>query len=249
MADTITYPDGGYGIAPADAFNKYQRWQNQRKATTGISAPYADTKAFWEGTMDSAAKNSSARAMQNLENRRLDSTVDYQNRQLEKQDEATKRGIYSGLAAIPMTYLMYDALGVGRKEDEIAAIPSLIKKIKNWWEPETTSNQLSMYEGGNMPSFNLAGATRPIDTGIPSYSNLRDTTSFTNDFMSRYLNPEVAENVTPMVVAEAGNYMGSYTIPEAGSYADTINTSFNMQGEEGVTDFDWTAFTDLVGGV
>jgi hypothetical protein len=116
MADVISYPDTGYGIMPNNAFNKYMRFQNQRRASTGMGATPSDQQAFWEGTMDSVVKNASTRAAQNLEKKKLDATIDYQNRQLDNADKTRESNMIAGLATYPMTALMYDLLGVNRKE-------------------------------------------------------------------------------------------------------------------------------------
>jgi hypothetical protein len=164
MADTITYPGGGYGIMPNDAFNKYIKFQNQRRATTGGGASASDQQAFWTGTMDAVVKNSAQRAMQNLENRRLDADISYKNsmlglegRKIDQADDTRKSQMLSGLAQYPMTYLMYDALGVGRRNPVTGATEgsSLLGDVGGFlkesiWSPV----KKRLFEGGipNNPS-------------------------------------------------------------------------------------------------
>ncbi len=175
MAETITYPDSGYGIMPLDTFNQYLSFTNQRKAATGINAPYSDQKAFWEGAMDAVVKNSATRAAQNLERKRLDANIAYQNRQLDQADEARRSQAISGLATFPMTYLLYDALGVGRqpqydpkgnliKPAEPSALGSLWGFVKR---------KLSGDNYGIMPQQPDAGTPSPTpqDLGVPSEYN------------------------------------------------------------------------------
>lgn len=173
MADTITYPDGGYGILPADSFNKYIRFQNQRRATTGSGASAADRQAFWSGMMDSVVKNSAARASQNLENRRLDATIEYQNRQLDANKDARKGSMIAGLAQYPMTYLMYDALGIGKGKDHVS-------KVSQWGDSIS----------GGMRKLNQKLNPWAQEEGIPNYSSPGDI-----DMYSTRMN--IADGITP----------------------------------------------------
>ncbi len=164
MAETITYPDSGYGIMPLDTFNQYLSFTNQRKAATGINAPYSDQKAFWEGSMDAVVKNSATRAAQNLERKRLDANIAFQNRQLDQADEARKSQAISGLAQFPMTYLLYDALGIGRKPGEPSTMGSLWDLVKRKFYGDNY---------GIMPQQPDAGTPSPTpqDLGVPSEYN------------------------------------------------------------------------------
>jgi len=175
MAETITYPENSYGIMPSDAFNKYIRFNNQRRAATGLGATETDKKAFWEGTMEGVIKNSATRAAQNLENKRyalseLNSNRSYelQKEQLENQKSASDRSAISGLAQIPMTYLMYDTLGLsktGKKPLLSRGADWLGESYDSLFGIEPASDTLGMRladEGTSMTGW---------DTAIPEYNS------------------------------------------------------------------------------
>ena len=126
--ENIEYPSGGYGIMPMDAFSKYRSFINQRKATTGIPASASDQKAFWEGTMDAVVKNTATRAAQNLEQKRFESSANFQNQMLEMQKDKNVQDMYGGLLQFPAAMLMYNTLGVGRQPGE----KSLLSKFGIW---------------------------------------------------------------------------------------------------------------------
>jgi hypothetical protein len=234
MAEQITYPEGSYGIMPNDAFNKYLRFSNQRKAATGITPPYSDKKAFWEGTMDSVVKNASTRAAQNLENRRFESNVGFQNKQLELQDEASKRGMVGGLAQIPLTYMMYDALGLSReKTDPVTGLPikGKLDRFGNWisegWDkftgiPPQDAWQPTISEGG--------GSMVDFDSGI-STGGGRAFDSWGLDLAtnpaSDYWNMAAPEMATGVSEAALGDFM-----PEVGAAAVSM-------APEATSVFDW----------
>lgn len=209
MAENVTYPDYSYGIMPNDAFNKYMRFSTQRRATTGIAPSSGDKKAFWEGTMEGVIKNSAQRAAQNLENKRYEQSVINANRnyelsqkQLENQESQSNRNAISGLAQIPMTYMMYDALGLRK---DTPGRKSLIEKGWDW-----TTNAFGLGDNNNfsddLSSYytNVGGDMGGYEGGIP-YNLINDTDSGI-DFSQ-----------------EALNYMGDfglsdYAIPTASDY-------------------------------
>lgn len=176
MAETITYPEGSYGIMPNDAFNKYLRYSNQRRAATGFGATPSDKKAFWEGTMDSVVKNSAQRAAQALENKRYDLSVLNANRnyelskeQLENQNTASSRQAIGNLAQIPLTYMMYDALGLRK---DIPGRKTMFGRFGDWigekYDQAFGIPTASAWEVSSDPSYN-SDLMYNTDIGIPSY--------------------------------------------------------------------------------
>jgi hypothetical protein len=218
MADTITYPESSYGIMPNDAFNKYLRFSNQRRATTGIPASTSDKKAFWEGTMESVVKNSATRAAQNLDRKRYESDVALRTRQLDQADDARKTGAISSLAQYPMTYLMYDALGIGRKKGEKSLWGKGADAISNW------------YSGyGSSSGIPAPGYEAPVQA-IPGMSN-----SISTDYLGD------AGNIANLLDYSYGDVGGGAldAISSMSANTDTFSEFGSSIGETAST-FDWS---------
>jgi hypothetical protein len=232
MAETVTYPNEGYGIMPNDAFNKYIRFQNQRRASTGSGASPSDQKAFWEGTMDSVVKNSATRAAQNLDKRRLDATINYQNRQLEQADDARKSQMISGLATLPMTYLMYDALGIGRTgKDGKPTGPSTLEKIGSgaWGYGKKLYNTAfgvpppegpGGVTGGEAPINTVNTTLNGIDTTVGSGEN-----PYAQDYGGYNMSPLV--NVNPNI--DYGNTYGPESLSGTFDASTTPGTGVGVE--------------------
>lgn len=236
MAETITYPENSYGIMPSNSFNKYIRFNNQRRAATGLGATETDKKAFWEGTMDSVVKNSAQRAAQSLENKRyalseLSANRNYElsKEQLENQKSAGNKQAIGSLAQIPLTAMMYDALGLRKDNiDPKTGIPrkTLIDKGVDWFTNQYDS--LFTPETSDLLGARLADSGESMygwDNAIPS----ADVYDFGN--FDAWL-PDAGTSVATDFASSAGDLFdwGSFGESVAGpeafqdvvSYADWI---------------------------
>lgn len=244
MADTITYPEGSYGIMPNDSFNKYVRFTNQRRATTGIPASPSDQKAFWEGTMESVVKNSATRAAQNLEKQRYASDVALRTRQLDQADEARKTGAISSLAQYPMTYLMYDALGIGREK----GTQSSMGKGLDWVGDNIFNPLKRKLTGDSTPGSSLQFSS-PIPSqylGQPMDSASLDVSpgGGYNDYLSNLYNDKAGllSYGDDMLTSGAASYVdGFYNFPSDISTSDMVNIDNSADMSSGA--FDWA--TDI----
>ena len=168
--ENIEYPSGGFGIMPMDAFSKYRSFINQRKAATGIPASTADQKAFWEGTMDAVVRNTATRAAQNLEQKRFESSANYQSQMLEMQKDKNVQDMYGGLLQYPAAMLMYNTLGVGRQPGDKSWLSKFGiwggKKWQDMYGVPPSQYNFAQPAGGGMQGWDSI-ASDSILAGIP----------------------------------------------------------------------------------
>jgi hypothetical protein len=249
MAETITYPDAGYGIMPIDSLNRYLKFENQRRATTGITAPASDKKAFWEGTMDSVVKNSAVRAAQNLENKKYDQSVINADRnyglaqeqmgisrqQLENQEDASKRAGVSSLAQIPLTYMMYDALGLRKPGKK-----GFFEGITDWGK-ETF--------GGNSETASVPYGVVPAEGYTDNSSDIGRDYGYNFDYASGIEAPSLSYDLMSDVPSLMSDVAVS-SAPDAMQFAsDYVSSAADSVFGDWWTNNDWgepiSAITDI----
>jgi hypothetical protein len=245
MAETITYPESGYGIMPSSSFNNYLRYSNQRRAATGFEPSTSDKRAFWEGSMDALAKQSANRAALALERKRTEASIDAQNKQLalqeqslENQEDASKRSAISSFASIPLTYMMYKSLGMGGggKDAQQGTQSGYLDTFGNWVKKKLFPGESYEETSGAIPMQSSVNAYE--DYGQTTYDDMGNVTSspVSQDTYSPLEDMSIWDSIT--------NYSNDYAIPAATDFID-IGTETLPITEPGTTDFfDWTGTED-----